>query len=97
MPRLEHGHDSASIRRRFASGPPVSYLRDWVLLTDWRAGRQGSCRKSVVAGYGSTTLDHWRTSLDTDQRLCSQIGSAFSKAALKPCRIRSLRWCPALA
>ena len=30
MHRLEHGHDSASIRRRFASGPPVSYLRDWV-------------------------------------------------------------------
>ena len=30
MHRLEHDHDSASIRRRFASGPPVSYLRDWV-------------------------------------------------------------------
>jgi vacuolar iron transporter family protein len=26
----EHGHDSASIRRRLAAGPPVSYLRDWV-------------------------------------------------------------------
>jgi hypothetical protein len=30
MPGLEHDHDRASIRRRFASGPPVSYLRDWV-------------------------------------------------------------------
>jgi VIT1/CCC1 family predicted Fe2+/Mn2+ transporter len=30
MHRLEHDHDSASIRRRFASGPRVSYLRDWV-------------------------------------------------------------------
>ena len=30
MRELEHGHDSASIRRRLAAGPPVSYLRDWV-------------------------------------------------------------------
>lgn len=30
MHRLEHDHDSASIRQRFAAGPPVSYLRDWV-------------------------------------------------------------------
>jgi len=30
MRKLEHGHDSASIRRRLAAGPHVSYLRDWV-------------------------------------------------------------------
>jgi vacuolar iron transporter family protein len=30
MRELEHCHDSASIRRRLAAGPPVSYLRDWV-------------------------------------------------------------------
>jgi VIT1/CCC1 family predicted Fe2+/Mn2+ transporter len=30
MRKLEHGHDSASVRRRLAAGPAVSYLRDWV-------------------------------------------------------------------
>jgi VIT1/CCC1 family predicted Fe2+/Mn2+ transporter len=30
MRKFEHGHDSASIRRRLAASPPVSYLRDWI-------------------------------------------------------------------
>ena len=30
MRELEHRHDSSSIRRRFAAGPSVSYIRDWV-------------------------------------------------------------------
>ncbi len=29
-PGLEHSHDPAQIAKRLASGPPVSYLRDWV-------------------------------------------------------------------
>jgi hypothetical protein len=52
MRELEHGHDSASIRRRLAAGPPVSYLRDWVY-----GGIDGAVTTfAIVAGTVGTDL-----------------------------------------
>ena len=75
MRELEHGHDSASIRRRLAAGPPVSYLRDWVY-----GGIDGAVTTfAIVAGaVGADLSPRVELALST---LINLVGDGFSMAA----------------
>ena len=74
MSRLEHPHDSASIRRRLAAGPHVSYLRDLVY-----GGIDGAITTlAVVAGAMGADLS---ARVVLIMGMANLVGDGFSMAA----------------
>jgi VIT1/CCC1 family predicted Fe2+/Mn2+ transporter len=74
MSRLEHSHDSASIQRRLAAGPHVSYLRDLVY-----GGIDGAVTTlAVVAGAVGADLS---ARVVLIMGMANLVGDGFSMAA----------------